>query len=292
VITAACLIFVAHRLVVHLEEVPRIDWTWRAVLALAVAAALLVANGAIHALSWRALVRGADPSVTWAQSYAVTGRSQLAKYLPGNIFHHVQRVAFATTSTVALPAAARVTLVDALAVAAGGAIMAIPALGRAAAVLRERAIDPWPVLAVTSGLTALAIAAAWPRARSASAGLAYVVPGRLASAVLLDALLFVVAGIAMLLVLRGAWPAAPELSVVEVVPGFALAFLVGYVTPGSPGGVGVREAVLYGLYAPTLGSGLAAGLFVVFRVVSVAGDVLTFFVASAVHRSGVAACRS
>ena len=148
------------------------------------------------------------------------------------------------------------------------------------------------MLVAAGGLVALALAAGWPRARSALGVAAHILPRRLATAVLLDASLFVVAGVAMLLVLRGAWPAAPALSLGDVVPGFALAFVVGYVTPGSPGGLGVREAILDGLYAPTLGSGVAAGLFVVLRVLSVAGDVLTFFVASGFGRSRVAACRS
>ena len=55
---------------------------------------------------------------------------------------------------------------------------------------------------------------------------------------------------------------------------FALAFVVGYVTPGASGGLGVREFVFMVLAQPILDPGQAVAVVVLFRLFSVAGDLV------------------
>jgi hypothetical protein len=285
VATAACLAFVAQRLAAHVHELPPLAWRWRAVLAVAAATALLVGNAALHAFSWRTLMRGLDPRVGWRESFSVCGRSQLAKYLPGNALHLVQQVVLSRSDRVGTSGAALVTVVDTLAVAAAAALVGAPALDRALALLAASVGTRGTVLVAAAVVAAGAVLLA-ARLRALPGPLLGVLrPRRVAAAVLLDVVPFLSAGLAVWLLLHGVWPGAAALAWHEVVPGFALAFLLGYVTPGSPGGIGVREAVLYGLYAPALGGSLAAGLFVLARLVFVLGDAATFAVAVGVHRS-------
>jgi len=73
------------------------------------------------------------------------------------------------------------------------------------------------------------------------------------------------------------------------VSGFSLAWVLGFVTPGAPGGVGVREAVFVVLVAPAVGSARAdevaaaiAAVVVIGRLQSIVADVVGFVVARAV----------
>jgi hypothetical protein len=59
------------------------------------------------------------------------------------------------------------------------------------------------------------------------------------------------------------------------VPGIALAWLVGYLTPGSPSGLGIREIVLMGIYAPEMGLGMAGATAVILRLLGFASELVT-----------------
>ncbi len=56
----------------------------------------------------------------------------------------------------------------------------------------------------------------------------------------------------------------------------ALAWLVGFVTPGSSAGIGVREAVLIAALEGTLGAPASALIALALRLVTVGGDVVFF----------------
>jgi uncharacterized membrane protein YbhN (UPF0104 family) len=66
---------------------------------------------------------------------------------------------------------------------------------------------------------------------------------------------------------------------------FALCWVAGFVVPGAPAGLGVREALFIRLFAPGIGEGVAACVAVAYRIITTLGDLLTFLVAYWVGRS-------
>jgi len=58
--------------------------------------------------------------------------------------------------------------------------------------------------------------------------------------------------------------------------GICLAWVLGFIVPGTPGGIGIREVILAELYAQELGQGIAIGLSIVLRVITSLGDLVTF----------------
>jgi hypothetical protein len=65
---------------------------------------------------------------------------------------------------------------------------------------------------------------------------------------------------------------------------FALAWVVGFITPGSPAGLGVREVILISATTPIYGIDTAVGVSALLRLVTVAGDGLAFLVAAVMGR--------
>ena len=59
---------------------------------------------------------------------------------------------------------------------------------------------------------------------------------------------------------------------------FNSAWVAGYVVPGAPGGLGVREAMMVVLLTPLTGAPIAAGLAVSMRLTSLLGDGLTILI--------------
>jgi uncharacterized membrane protein YbhN (UPF0104 family) len=59
---------------------------------------------------------------------------------------------------------------------------------------------------------------------------------------------------------------------------FAVAWVIGFVTLVSPGGIGVREAVLLAGLTPAYGAGTALGVAILYRLVTSIGDGLGFLI--------------
>ena len=276
--------FLGFRLLSELEQLPPLAWTGIATGAMLAAIGLVVAIEAVHSLAWRTLARAIDPRVTWRESFALCGRSQIAKYLPGNVFHYVQRVVLAREDGIGAVEASGLAVVDAVLLAVTGVVVGLPALRHGLQLAAPFAFLTSPIagfVVVTAVLVGGGLLLARPEVRARIRQLARVVaPRRLVGAVLLDTVPFVMAGVTVHLVLHGFWPGVAQLGWLDFIPGFALAFVVGFATPGAPGGVGVREMVLYLLYAPALGGGLAAALFLLLRVAYILGDTATFVAAS------------
>ena len=66
---------------------------------------------------------------------------------------------------------------------------------------------------------------------------------------------------------------------------YAVAWVLGFVMPGAPGGLGVREVVLLAALDPLYGSATAVGLAVALRLVTTLGDGVSFLAGFAI-RSG------
>ena len=57
---------------------------------------------------------------------------------------------------------------------------------------------------------------------------------------------------------------------------FSLAWIAGFLTPGAPAGLGIREAILVAALGATYGAGIAVGLTLLLRMVTLRGDGLAF----------------
>lgn len=65
---------------------------------------------------------------------------------------------------------------------------------------------------------------------------------------------------------------------------YALVWLLGFVLPGAPGGIGVREALIVLVFSGMYGSGAAAAMAVIMRIISVLGDLAAFGVGMLLSR--------
>ena len=61
------------------------------------------------------------------------------------------------------------------------------------------------------------------------------------------------------------------------VSGFALSFLLGFIVPGAPGGIGVREYAFTMLLGPFIGNIFALEVILIVRLLSIISDILLFF---------------
>jgi hypothetical protein len=238
--------------------------------------------------AWRLLLSRLGASLTAREAFSILARSQVAKYLPGNVGHYVGRVVLARSAGLtARPVMLAMVFETAAAVLAGALVAVVGLVGspRGQAVFGE--LGTPAALAIGLALTALvgglillerrgvwewlrlpadaAVVGAgrgtWPKVAAACLGLLAV------NFLILGGCATVVARLALGLT----EPGLPLLTSL-----FAAAWVAGFVAPGAPAGLGVREAILVAGFDAFADARTAFLLPLLFRLVTTAGDAVGF----------------
>jgi glycosyltransferase 2 family protein len=232
--------------------------------------------GLLLSSAWYQLLGAGSTTASIRSHHAVYGRTQIAKYLPGNVFHLVGRQVIGRRLGHGQGRLALASLLEALLLVLVAGALSLPLvwhwldqgllwIGAFAAPVLALIAVRW---AHRHGLALRDLAAGADRG-SLPAGLC------LLRAVALYALFFlVVAAIFWMLALSVSEASRPAIELAGSVPVIALAWLVGFATPGSSAGIGVREAVLIAALEGTLGAPASALIALALRFVTVGGDVM------------------
>lgn len=282
----ASLSFVVLQLIQHGQEIPRIPWTWPALGSLAGAVVLSGLPVVIGAIAMSLLLHAGGVSLTWRESFAIVGQSQIGKYLPGNVFHYLGRAALGAHRglpigplSIAIGAETAFTIVVAMVIGGAGALSEGVFTDPRSHALRNAIV--WS----SAGLAAIIVAGlSINHVRSiASQFLAtrrayYLSIGTVLVAVL-SALAFASLGAAIALLVQGVLGVDPRWGWLQFTWRFALIWVLGVVTVGAPAGIGVREALMVVWFSPVVGESLALGLAALLRLVTITADLLMFALA-------------
>jgi hypothetical protein len=272
--------FVLYRMV-HLDGIPPVPWTLSAISSLAGAVLMSAIPVGVAAAGMSLLLGAGGISLSLGESFALVGRAQIGKYLPGNVFHYLGRVALGVRS--GLPAAplsfavgAETALTLAVAVIIGGVGWLID--GDTTNLLILGRGVPWILVAL--GLLGCFCVALPPVRRKTTQVLSAFranYPFHVVVAVTaLYSLTFVALGIVIAVLARGVIGIESEWNWLQFTWRFALIWVLGLVTIGAPAGLGVREALMLVWFSPALGETAALGLAGLLRLVTVIADLAVF----------------
>ncbi len=228
--------------------------------------------GLFLALIWWLALRAAglrSASVTRASSAFLS--SQLGKYLPGNVGHFAARHVLSRRHGVSHRVLLAATLLEALLLVAAAGTLAVLVIQPMISGGLEQIMEAIWLTPVAAAL-ALGLGLAVARARGwldAGLGLPRLVL-ELGAAFGL-ALVFFLASSGCFVLMSNALGTADWL---PLVPWIAAAWLLGFLIPGAPGGLGIREFVLVLGLTPLVGEAQAALDALMFRLVTVSGDTL------------------
>ena len=253
--------FVAYRLHGYLGELDLQRFGRPSYVAAVLLAVVYGASNLLLALGWRAVLQflGVDAGLDWTiRAYAT---SQLAKYIPGNIFHFAGRQALGVAAGIGNVPLAKSTAIELAILAIGGALFlplllqhAVPGSGAATAVVAFGA----PI--------AVVFVATWRLAG-----------GTAARSVALYLAFLVLSGLIFVLTLSLAEGRTIDASAVPLTVGaYVVAWLAGLLTPGAPAGLGIREAVLLALLAGIASGPVVLTAVLVGRIITVSGDLMFY----------------
>ena len=260
--------------------------TPHAALGIVLCALLWSCGAPLLALAWHGLLAGIGVSKPRRELFGIIGITQFAKYVPGNVAQYIGRAGMSLVRGIAPRPLAVTMLLETLLVIAAAVVMgvgtgALSDVGLTVVHLHDAQ------LALIAALVALVIAGllllrrvAPPLLRRFAPKYASVLDGallpprlRLAQAFALYCGMYVCMGIGLILLTRFLMPGAPH-DYWLLIAVFALAWVVGFVTPGAPGGMGVREGLMLLMLAPIYPAATASVLIVALRIATTLGDVL------------------
>lgn len=258
--------FVAKRLHTYSAH---IDITLFDTIAWLLIGALILAYGTANvflAQAWRQILIFLEVRVRLRWAIRAYGLSQLAKYLPGNIFHLASRQALGMAVGLPARALAKSAIWELGLIAVVGAIfgvLVVPLL--------------WPEFPMVTSVVAFSLVAA-----GVVAGLNRFFSPSASAAFAWQLLFLAVSGAVFAGTLALAVPTPCVLPPLPALCGaFVIAWLAGLVTPGAPAGIGVREMVLLFLLGQQIAQADLLLAVVLGRGVTVLGDLIFFFAASA-----------
>ena len=276
------LFFLAKTLKDHWQEVQTLEVTGATLAMLTIALGITLMAHIWSGWVWHLILRTIGQSHDGRWSTAIYLKTNIAKYLPGNVWHFYGRVRALQASGSSTGAAIVGVLLEPV-------LMAAAALGLAAVSFSIAASGDWRLLVVSLGALVAMLVAIQPRflnpllrklgkAKAQSQGLTVITstlrlqfyPWRS----LLGEFGFVLLrGLGFLVTIIALQPLQPS-QFFPILGAFSVAWLLGLVVPGAPGGVGVFEAVAIAILGNQLPSGLLISSVALYRLISTLAEAL------------------
>lgn len=244
-------------------------------------------------LAWTRLLRSLQQPARMGRLLPIVATTQFGKYLPGNVAQHLGRIALARSAGVTLSAAVfSVAYELLLALVASAHIGALTLLwSPPAAILTWRMTEYR--LPLLGAVTLFAVVALWlaprfavwlGRMRSGPSSGIDAAPARLHLDPGTVIACYALYGSSFVLIGTGLWFVAHALVVgTATIPGvlffvgaFASSWILGFIAPGAPAGLGIREALLSAWLSGVLAPADVVLLVVMLRIATTLGDLLNF----------------
>lgn len=268
------------------QNIPELTWNLSSVAAVAATTISWVFVIVLGGTVWFVLLRDYSVMTDWRTIQVVFSISQFSKYLPGNVGHHVGRVVMAKELGISYPITLQTLFVETAWSLAVGACLSLVSL--------LFFVKPeWIAGHNVSGLyiayiIPVALFLPWLSIRFVNRffpglvkrlvrGEQLMLP-TVSSLIKVTSILFLnflIMGV--IIDIQAYWLfGVAEGDIAAFTCIFAVAWFVGYVTPGAPAGLGIRDVLMVLLLTPILGAGTAVGLSITLRITTTLGDLLAF----------------
>lgn len=244
---------------------------------------------------WKNLISGFGWKITFKESFIILGRSQIAKYIPGNVFHYLGR--HLLSKDIGIPNGIIINSIfteTILLVLSSTFIFFISAIIYGYRDFIFEGINNLIVLASIAAGTIIFLSLI-------AFLLIKFIPGikeklirhnvivnlkslnikklwiRLFFGLILCMVFFISTGSIMWYLNEYFWGESSILFLFFIGTN-AVAWVAGFITPGASGGIGVREVVIIALLTPYIGQPQALVLAIILRLITMFGDLLSFVI--------------
>jgi len=274
----------------QISSFPQIYWNFFALINFLKAITLSAIVILIGGYAWFLLLRASGEPATTIDALVIFSLAQFARYIPGNIARHAGRIALSKVRGYEIP---RVLFTMILEI--GWLIVAASILAVFWLMFMSNNLFGYPsalpsilqlfiVISIAIGFPLFArwVLIHWrpgPLNKFFGHATVNIPPSSiLICCLFLYALSFVLMGIASDIIAQGLFGVTDH-HVGLLTGAFAIAWVAGFLAPGAPAGLGVREVILLKILDHFYGTGVAAGITISLRVITLIADCLIFSVA-------------
>ena len=281
----AC-VYVGGTLIDHYQDLKTFSWSGAQWLLVGMCSLIWVAVLILSGINWAWLLEATGQKNDRWSSVAIFGISQLGKYLPGNVAHHVGRFVMARGKDMSVAAIGRSMLFEVVLsflVAACFFLLGVFLfdLGMWRELTQLSNLNRTLIFFLTGIVVSLVLfrdrLRIWAKHYLAAEVLLMPPLRPLLKSVMVFSASYLALGCVIDLHARFLFGFESShwlwLSTV-----FSGAWIVGALMPGAPAGLGVREVVLIATLTPVYGETVAVGLSITLRAITVTGDCLNFLI--------------
>ncbi|WP_220771096.1 lysylphosphatidylglycerol synthase domain-containing protein [Shewanella sp. MBTL60-007] len=237
---------------------------------------------AFTSIAWHRLLVSTGQNTQICQVTTIILISQFGKYIPGNFSHHLGRAVLAHRTGLTSQSISITMTCEIIIVIISAAVIGITAfiLNRSLLLSIVPNVSKFSlylslIIPLTLIISIFFIPKTFHYLKSYVSNLKFPSKRALSECYLLYTFSFLVFGWILYLITT-AYPKVEFTNYWFLTASFTIAWLLGFITPGAPAGLGIREAALISLIAPVYGSGLALSLAVTLRMLTTLGDGLGF----------------
>ncbi len=287
----AALAFLVHKFMKMDVDIAKLMQP-RILCGLALAALTLTAVVVCNTYPWLAFTQSlSGTKIPFRRAMPIFTRSNLYKYVPGNVFQYIGRNQLAADMHISHVDVACATILDILfGVLSTGVISLLLLGGAIGEVLQEYGKNFLLIGGI--GIAAAVFAAMLVFWKFRDKCQSYLLRYRSACSkenrpLLLRGILYyflqnivsaVVYGTVLLLIFQASGKAIPLDQIFTLTGAFLFAWIVGFITPGAPGGIGIRESVMLFLCRNADWEAEILLYVLVLRIASILADVLGFLI--------------
>ncbi|MET3075719.1 hypothetical protein ABXV16_08170 [Pantoea leporis] len=218
--------------------------------------------GLLNAVSWKHNLRHCGAEISIIDSIYIYGISQLAKYLPGNIFQFAGRQALGMSKKINAKTLVKSTFWELFMLCFGGCILSMFMIS----------------VLIPNISSALLISMCLILVLLYFSGLKVAFSTSLATSALINLIFTFFSGVFFLMILKTLKIPINSLSELEIIGAFIFAWLIGLITPGAPAGVGIREVILLYLFKDSIDDANLLLAILLGRIMTISGDFIFYLI--------------
>ncbi|MBW4515631.1 MAG: flippase-like domain-containing protein [Timaviella obliquedivisa GSE-PSE-MK23-08B] len=277
IILGGTIFFIASAIRQNWQEVAAIRITATGYLKLAIALLVTLLAHIWSGWVWSWILRELNQPASGLWSIRVYLTTNLAKYLPGNVWHFYGRVIAAKNAGFSVGAATVSVLLESLLMAAAALAIALITGNRTNSVIQFLCLCAVLIAIHPRVLNSLLQLASRLKGKPQDVQVAQLQPPvqirQYPILPLLGEAGFVtLRGLGFWLTLLALSPIAPT-QISSILSAFSFAWVLGLVVPGAPGGIGVFEATTIALLGSQISSGILIGGVALYRIISILAEV-------------------
>jgi len=218
-------------------------------------------------------------------------KSNLYKYLPGNVFHYIGRNQIALDNEVSHGGPIAATIAEMLLLTIAALITAIIFAGQRAI---KWSLDNYTahqviivvVLIVMVLLVGVSLFSVISKRKIAVGKIKPANRIRFTAAikfVVMYIVFFILNGLMFIVLLRSIGGELSNSLILPVIGMYTLSWMIGFITPGAPAGLGIREAIMSALLFGVVEAEVVISAVVVYRIITILGDIVAYII---VHQLG------